>query len=63
MAKQSGVPLLIAHFPDFYGPHAPNTVLDYTLQGMIQNKKARYIGDPINSSRIYLYTRWCKSNS
>ncbi len=55
MAKQSGVPLLIAHFPDFYGPHAPNTVLDYTLQGMIQNKKARYIGDP-SISREFIYT-------
>ena len=55
MAKQSGVPLLIAHFPDFYGPHAPNTVLDYTLQGMIHNKKARYIGDP-SISREFIYT-------
>ena len=55
MAKQSGVPLLIAHFPDFYGPHAPNTVLDYTLQGMIQNKKARYIGDQ-SVAREFIYT-------
>ena len=54
-AKQSGVPLLIAHFPDFYGPHAPNTVLDYTLQGMIQNKKARYIGDQ-SIAREFIYT-------
>ena len=54
-AKQSGVPLLIAHFPDFYGPHATNTLLDYTLQGMVQNKKARYIGNP-EVAREFIYT-------
>lgn len=55
MAKQSGVPLLIAHFPDFYGPNARNTVLDYTLQGMIHNKKARYIGNQ-SVAREFIYT-------
>lgn len=54
-AKQSGVPLLIAHFPDFYGPHATNTLLDYTFQGMIQNKKTRYIGNQ-SIAREFIYT-------
>lgn len=55
MAKQSGLPLLITHFPDFYGPNAKNTVLDITIQGMLQNKKTRYIGDP-SLAREFIYT-------
>lgn len=55
MAKKSGVPLLIAHFPDFYGPHATNTLLDFTFRGMVQNKKARYIGDQL-VAREFIYT-------
>jgi Nucleoside-diphosphate-sugar epimerases len=45
MVKQSKVPEIIAHFPDFYGPNAGNTLLHYTLQLVVQNKKASYVGD------------------
>ncbi|RFU69491.1 SDR family NAD(P)-dependent oxidoreductase [Bacillus sp. V59.32b] len=55
IAKQSGVPLFIAHFPDFYGPNAGSTLLNYTLDNMVKNKKARFIGDQ-SISREYIYT-------
>lgn len=55
MAKQSGVPLFITHLPDFYGPNAGSTLLNYTFQGMIDNKKARYIGNP-TLGREFIYT-------
>ena len=40
MIKDSGVPAMIAHFPDFYGPNAENTILHYTLQNIVKDKKA-----------------------
>jgi nucleoside-diphosphate-sugar epimerase len=55
MAKQSGVDVLIGHFPDFYGPHATNTILQFTLEKMIQNKRALFVGD-MDIPREYLYT-------
>ena len=55
MAKQSRVPLLITHLPDFYGPNAGSTLLNYTFQAMIQNKKARYIGNQM-LAREFIYT-------
>ncbi|MBB6445395.1 SDR family NAD(P)-dependent oxidoreductase [Bacillus benzoevorans] len=42
--KQSGVPFIIAHFPDFYGPNAYNTILHVTLQNVLQNKRAIFVG-------------------
>lgn len=55
MAKQSGVELFIAHFPDFYGPNAGNTLLNYTLMAMAKGKTAKYIGDQ-TLLREFIYT-------
>lgn len=44
MIKQSDVPYIIAHFPDFYGPNANNTILHVTLQSVVKNKQAIFIG-------------------
>ncbi|MDP4164389.1 MAG: short chain dehydrogenase, partial [Bacillota bacterium] len=43
--KNSGVEALIAHFPDFYGPNAENTILHYTLKNIVDNKKSGYVGN------------------
>ncbi|MFC6603742.1 SDR family NAD(P)-dependent oxidoreductase [Ectobacillus funiculus] len=45
IVKESNVPALIAHFPDFYGPNAESTILNYTLQSIVQNKKASFVGN------------------
>ncbi|MEH6941362.1 NAD-dependent epimerase/dehydratase family protein [Bacillus sp. JJ722] len=55
MLKQSNVPYIIAHFPDFYGPNANNTLLHYTFDLMIQNKQSRYVGDQ-KIAREFIYT-------
>ena len=53
--KASGVPFLIAHFPDFYGPHAENTLLHQTFQRVIQNRKTVFVGPP-EIPREYIFT-------
>lgn len=53
--KEAEVPALIAHFPDFYGPNAENTILHYTLNNVVQNKKALFVGDQ-NIAREYIFT-------
>ncbi len=55
MVKQSDLPFLIAHFPDFYGPNATNTILNYTFEGVIKNKKALFVGDK-KIAREYIFT-------
>jgi len=55
MIKESGIPFLIAHFPDFYGPHAENTLLHHTLQKVVQNRKTMFVGRP-DIPREYIYT-------
>jgi nucleoside-diphosphate-sugar epimerase len=55
MIKESGVQFLIAHLPDFYGPHAKNTVLYQTFQRVVQNRKTVFVGNP-QISREYIYT-------
>jgi nucleoside-diphosphate-sugar epimerase len=55
LVMQSNVPAFIAHFPDFYGPHAENTVLNYTLLNVVKNKKASYVGDQ-DIAREFIYT-------
>jgi nucleoside-diphosphate-sugar epimerase len=52
----SNVRYLIAHFPDFYGPNAENTVLNYTLQQMLKKKSAYYVGDP-SIQREFIYIK------
>ncbi|MFT9849502.1 SDR family NAD(P)-dependent oxidoreductase [Aneurinibacillus sp. REN35] len=54
-ANQTGVPSLVAHFPDFYGPHAPNTVLHYTFHSMLQGKRAMFVGGQ-EIKREYIFT-------
>ncbi|MDZ5473500.1 NAD-dependent epimerase/dehydratase family protein [Bacillus sp. 31A1R] len=53
--KKSGVPYLIAHFPDFYGPKADNTLLQYTFEQVLKKGKGGYVGDPtIKREFIYI---------
>ncbi len=44
--KESQVPTIIAHFPDFYGPLAENSLIGFTLNQMLKHKKAQFVGDP-----------------
>jgi nucleoside-diphosphate-sugar epimerase len=53
--KESSVPAFIAHFPDFYGPHAENIILNYTLLNVVKDKKTSYVGDQ-RISREFIYT-------
>ncbi|MFF2447890.1 SDR family NAD(P)-dependent oxidoreductase [Neobacillus sp. NPDC058068] len=53
--KDSAVPALIAHFPDFYGPNAENTLLHHTLKDIVRNKKSRYVGDQ-KIAREFIFT-------
>ncbi|MEK3799299.1 SDR family NAD(P)-dependent oxidoreductase [Peribacillus sp. FSL H8-0477] len=53
MAKESEVPLFIAHFPDFYGPNG-NSLLNYTFENMVKNKRAMFIGNQ-ELAREYIY--------
>ncbi|WAA12066.1 SDR family NAD(P)-dependent oxidoreductase [Fervidibacillus halotolerans] len=55
MIKQSGVEYVIAHFPDFYGPNAENSVMHYFLENVMKNKKAIFVGDP-TLKREYIFT-------
>jgi nucleoside-diphosphate-sugar epimerase len=55
IVKESGVPALISHFPDFYGPNAKNTLLHYTLQNVVNNKKSSFVGDQ-KIAREFIFT-------
>lgn len=55
LIKRSGVPAIIAHFPDFYGPNAGNTLLNYTIAGAVANKRAMFVGNQA-IKREYIYT-------
>ncbi|MBC6971719.1 SDR family NAD(P)-dependent oxidoreductase [Bacillus sp. Xin] len=55
MAKQAEVPVLIAHFPDFYGPNAESTLVHHTLQGVLANKISSFVGDK-KLAREYIFT-------
>lgn len=54
-AHQEGVATLIAHFPDFYGPYAHNTMLHFTLDAVVQNKAAQFVGNK-KVKREYIFT-------
>ncbi|WP_273129302.1 SDR family NAD(P)-dependent oxidoreductase [Metabacillus sp. HB246100] len=54
-ALNSNVPVVIAHFPDFYGPNAENTGMHYMLQNMVRNKRAMFVGSQ-TIPREYIYT-------
>ncbi|WP_407272119.1 SDR family NAD(P)-dependent oxidoreductase [Radiobacillus sp. PE A8.2] len=53
--KQSGVSAVVAHFPDFYGPNAENTLIHYTLTSVINNKKAMFVGNQ-KLGREFIFT-------
>lgn len=36
--------MFIAHFPNFYGPNAENTLVHHTLKGILANKMSSFIG-------------------
>lgn len=55
MIKQANVKALIAHFPDFYGPNAENTLLHQTFQAVLADKPAMFIGNQ-RIKREYIYT-------
>ncbi len=53
--KKSEVDAVIAHFPDFYGPNAENSILHYTLSSMVKNKNALYVGNQ-QTPREFIFT-------
>lgn len=55
LIKESGVPYVIAHFPDFYGPFVENGQINYTLRQVLSNKKASFIGNQ-TIAREHIYT-------
>jgi nucleoside-diphosphate-sugar epimerase len=55
LVKNSEVPFLIAHFPDFYGPYAENTYMNYTLSQLASKKRASFVGNQ-QIKREYIYT-------
>ncbi|RXT06388.1 SDR family NAD(P)-dependent oxidoreductase [Ammoniphilus sp. CFH 90114] len=55
LAKESGVSMFIAHFPDFYGPDADNTLLHFLFKSIVENKKAMFVGKQ-DIAREYIFT-------
>ncbi|SHG09948.1 NAD(P)H-binding protein [Ornithinibacillus halophilus] len=55
MVKESGVPYVRAHFPDFYGPHVENSYINHMLNNVLANKTAYFVGD-LSVAREYIYT-------
>lgn len=55
IVKNSNALALIAHFPDFYGPNAENTLLHFTLQNVVENKKSMFVGNQ-SIAREFIYT-------
>jgi nucleoside-diphosphate-sugar epimerase len=43
-AHKRRTPVLIARFPDFYGPDVSNSILNYTLQSIAFGKTAGFVG-------------------
>lgn len=54
--EASGVPYIIAHFPDFYGPKAESTLLQYTFEQLLKKNKAGYIGD-LDLQKEFIYIK------
>ncbi|RAK18189.1 nucleoside-diphosphate-sugar epimerase [Anoxybacillus vitaminiphilus] len=54
--EQSGVQYLVAHFPDFYGPNAGNTLLHFTFQQMLKKNTVFYVGDT-SIQREFIYIK------
>lgn len=47
--------MFIAHFPNFYGPNAENTLVHHTLKGILANKMSSFIGGKRLSVNIVLH--------
>jgi len=54
--KTSNVPYIIAHFPDFYGPMAENTILQYTFLQMLSKESVGFVGNT-KLQREFIYTK------
>lgn len=54
--EASRVPYIIAHFPDFYGPKAESTLLQYTFEQLLKKNKAGYIGD-LELKKEFIYIK------
>jgi nucleoside-diphosphate-sugar epimerase len=54
--ERSGVRYLIAHFPDFYGPNAGNTLLHFTFKQMLKKKSVFYVGNT-SIKREFIYIK------
>ncbi|MBU8880481.1 SDR family NAD(P)-dependent oxidoreductase [Bacillus sp. FJAT-29790] len=54
--EASDVPYIIAHFPDFYGPHTGNTLLQYTFDQILVNKSGKFVGK-MNIPREFIYIK------
>jgi nucleoside-diphosphate-sugar epimerase len=55
LIKNSGVPYVIAYFPDFYGPNAEGTMIGTTLPNVMQNKKSIFVGSQ-KIAREHIFT-------
>ncbi|MFE8701429.1 SDR family NAD(P)-dependent oxidoreductase [Cytobacillus sp. FJAT-54145] len=54
--EQSGVPYIIAHFPDFYGPKAESTLLQYTFEQCLKKNSAGFVGYT-TIQKEFIYTK------
>ncbi|GLB59977.1 SDR family NAD(P)-dependent oxidoreductase [Cytobacillus sp. NCCP-133] len=54
--KGAAVPYIIAHFPDFYGPHAGNTLLHYTFEQIINKNRGLFVGKT-DIAREYIFIK------
>ncbi|HYK73943.1 MAG TPA: SDR family NAD(P)-dependent oxidoreductase [Pseudoneobacillus sp.] len=54
--EDSGVPYIIAHFPDFYGPKAESTLLQYTFEQLLKKNKAGLVGNT-DLQREFIYIK------
>jgi len=53
--KESEIPYVIAHFPDFYGPFVESSLLNFTLNKMTANEKAQFVGNQ-SIAREHIFT-------
>lgn len=56
LIQTSKVPYMIAYFPDFYGPKAESTILQYTFKQMLKKHSAGFVGDT-TLQREFIYTK------
>jgi nucleoside-diphosphate-sugar epimerase len=54
--QTSKVPYIIAYFPDFYGPKAESTILQYTFKQMLKKQSVGFVG-ATTLQREFIYTK------